>query len=219
VKAAMFLLALSASAQYRANYPYSVLPGGLEGVAVEQVTDPVAREAWNNVKALSPACLRAGAYFLQYRRGADVGWTATSRKIAAGEPVLADQQGHILRLRCGNGISKAPRLPLVPFAPPGPVEEERRIVEWLEPPGMVPTAPLISLVVDLPPYPHVMEPPPPDTRVGGFLVPIVPRWWGHGPLVPVVDDSRPLPGTAPEPVSWVMVGLGLAMLTANRRSK
>ena len=195
---------LPATAQYRTVYPYSVLPGGIAGTNLDQVQDPVARQAWDGVKALSAACLRPGRYYLQYRKGDQVGWTKEPRLIKAGEPVMVDQASHILRVRCGNGISKTPRLPLVPFVPPTPGDDDEQLIEWSDPPQLSPAPPWTPGLVDLPPDPVSKLPFVPFTPIPSPTPPLI------GPVP--FDPLDPAPVVTPEPGMWLLLGLGLVLL-------
>ncbi len=211
-----FLLAFPLAAQYRTVYPFSVLPGGLDGINVEQarLSDPSLVIAWAGIRALSPACLREGKFYVQFRRGVETGWTADARHIDKGEPVVVDQEGHILRMRCGNQLSPRPAYPLFPN-PPAP-KDDRRTVEWVEPPYLLPRLPLAPyLVAELPPVPEAGEPrvhpPTPfeDNRIAPpFVVPvIIPAGVPFRPVVPVA----PVAHVVPEPSYLWLAG---AMLFA-----
>lgn len=207
------VLCISASAEDRLRYPLSVFPGGIQGIDFqrEKLSDPALMRAWGGVGELSPATLRSGMYYLQYRRGDQVGWTSEPRFILAGERVMVDQSGSILRLRCGNGISAAPKLPLVTFAVPLDEAHELALAHKIRPSLAIYEEPSLRASADNPIlFPPQDEParPLPVDKIGDGMIPIVPlvvipRRRHHERFV-----SVPLVVT-PEPGRGVMILTGL----------
>jgi hypothetical protein len=226
----------------KAVYPYSVLPGGLIGVNLERVkfADSVLSRAWSGVGQLSPASLRAGFYYIQYRKGDQTGWTKEPRKIAAGEPVMVDQAGSILRVRCGNGISGRARLPLVPFVPPPAGLPEIPLMVQLPPSEIRPDLPLaglppvqlLPLLPQLPFAPSGDQPAFPITRPDqptavlppDVSVPLVPVYIPPGqvaagqPGPPAIFVPPPPVGLgAPEPGTWALLLIGFITFFTTER--
>lgn len=194
----------------RIVYPYSVVPGGITATP-----------------DLSQAELRAGLYYLQYRKDDQTGWTKTPRLIRAGEPVLVDQKGSILRVRCGNGISKAPRLPLVTFVPPTPQQEIVAAPTIFEPDvvAFIPEPSPVLASAELPPYEDEVGPLPvahrpvyapavtAARRVTGFQ----PATW-IGPIRIQRLYAPPVRSSIPEPGTFVLM-VGAAVWGFGRKGK
>lgn len=110
----------------RRVYPYSIVPGGLQGRAelVQAVmTDKVVAAHYAGF-AVHKASLRSvgkpRAVYVSYRKGGQVYWTSKKMMLAEGETLLSDGQ-HELRARCGNRIADTPQLPV---EVKGPSEQE-----------------------------------------------------------------------------------------------
>jgi len=110
----------------RRVYPYSIVPGGLQGRAelVQVVKDDKVVAAHYAGFAVHKAKLRSvdkpRAVYVSYRKGEQVYWTSKKMMLAAGETLLSDGQ-HDIRARCGNRIADTPQLPVEAR---GPSEEE-----------------------------------------------------------------------------------------------
>jgi len=100
----------------RANYNYSVIPGGAHSAqelahAIE--TDVVVADHYRDVdpQTMRPERVAAERYaYVSYRKNDRVFWTKNKVRIYEGETVLSNGQTEI-RARCGNAISLAPLLP------------------------------------------------------------------------------------------------------------
>lgn len=101
----------------RRVYPYSIVPGGLQGRAelVQVVKDDKVVAAHYAGFAVHKARLRSvdkpRAVYVSYRKGEQVYWTSKKMMLAAGETLLSDGQ-HDIRARCGNRIADTPQLPV-----------------------------------------------------------------------------------------------------------
>jgi len=110
----------------RRVYPYSIVPGGLNGRAelVQAVMADKVVAAHYAGFAVHKASLRSvgkpRAVYVSYRKGGQVYWTSKKVMLAEGEAVLSDGE-HDIRARCGNRIADTPQLPV---EVKGPSEEE-----------------------------------------------------------------------------------------------
>jgi len=110
----------------RRVYPYSIVPGGLNGRAelVQAVMADKVVAAHYAGFAVHKASLRSvakpRAVYVSYRKGGQVYWTSKKVMLAQGETLLSDGE-HDIRARCGNRIAETPQLPV---EVKGPSEQE-----------------------------------------------------------------------------------------------
>jgi hypothetical protein len=110
----------------RRVYPYSIVPGGLNGRAelVQAVMADKVVAAHYAGFAVHKASLRSvgkpRAVYVSYRKGGQVYWTSKKVMLAEGETLLSDGE-HDIRARCGNRIADTPQLPV---EVKGPGEQE-----------------------------------------------------------------------------------------------
>ncbi len=106
----------SVSLPSRANFNYSVIPGGARSaqeLAHAIDTDSVVAGAYRDVdpETMRPWIVRAERLaYVSYRKNDRVFWTKKKVRIYEGETILTNGQTEI-RGRCGNGISMEPLLP------------------------------------------------------------------------------------------------------------
>ena len=109
-------------AAQRANYNYSVIPGGaFTGQELERAVnrDPVVAEHYKDLNAstMHPEILKEDRLaYVSYRVGDRVYWTSKKVRIRSGETILTNGQRQI-RARCGNCISLEPLMPTSPDEP------------------------------------------------------------------------------------------------------
>jgi len=110
----------------RRVYPYSIVPGGLNGRAelVQAVmADKVVAAHYAGFDVHKASLRRVGkprAVYVSYRKGEQVYWTSKKMMLAEGETLLSDGE-HDIRARCGNRIADTPQLPV---EVKGPSEQE-----------------------------------------------------------------------------------------------
>jgi hypothetical protein len=207
-----------AAAAGRPIYRYSIVPGGVrssEEVVAAMARDPIVATHYAGVRtgALRPDRLATPQLaHVSYRIGNAVYWTRRAIALPAGEHVVTDGQT-VIRARCGNIISMDALTPTSEAEPPPPEFDLR----------VEPFAPGEGSPLDPPPFDLRVEPyaagrgvplgqppgPPPDPPGP----PGVPTPYGSDP-----PPESPLP--VPEPSTWVLVAIGLAvaLITHHRRS-
>lgn len=220
--------AVPESAQTRAIYHYSVVPGGVysgDEVALA-MTDPVVADHYDG---LVPADVRRETVasdrfaYVSYRKDDKIYWTRNKVRISAGETMLTDGTTEI-RARCGNCVSSEPQLP-VSESEPDPRELERTGAAFFRARGprfAVAIAPPLMGVDDpgviapeepasdphatthqpvAPPWPGAASPTPPHPALGELVVPAVPPDPGGSPTLaspPALSEAPPLP----EDIAW-----------------
>jgi hypothetical protein len=109
-------------AKLRAEYPLSLIPGGVTSdgdVEAARAKDPVLADHYAEVGFLRPAFLPRDQWlYASYRQGGSIVWTSSRVPVRAGELVLVDRSGNLVRGRCGNRLSDTPRAPVGSFAEP-----------------------------------------------------------------------------------------------------
>ncbi len=140
----------------RKVYRYSVIPGGVyssDELARARRLDSVVAAHYADFgdrvrvqPAASPAL-----FYISYRKGDRVYWTAKKHRIPKGEALLTDGK-HLARTRCGNRLALFPQLPTLTIDEPS--ENQLAGIHPPENPlaGM-PLAPLISPGLDVPEFP------------------------------------------------------------------
>ena len=107
---------------HRKVFQHSVIPGGVYSgaeLARARRTDPVVARHYldfgvdGRVSRLS----RDELVYVSYRRGSKVFWTQRKHRVCAGEAVVRDAKGNLARSRCGNRLSKTPKLPTAETEP------------------------------------------------------------------------------------------------------
>lgn len=207
----LIFLSLPLAAQYRIVYPLSVVPGGIDDSTVNE-------HIKRSEDLYRPAVLRRGRYYLEYSQAGLVAWTSEPKELAQGTDVFVNVRGEIKRARCGNGLSKVPRLPhLTAPLPPDTVLETPRIVDIAPPYVIPPHLPLIAhlLPPDLPIFVSRPDSPPefPDAIPPITLRPNspAPYWVPPVSISPGLFMPIPPPAAAvPEPsYKWLLIGLAL----------
>jgi hypothetical protein len=107
----------------RAEYPLSLIPGGVrsdDDLEAARASDPLLAAHYADVGFLRPAFLAQDRlFYASYRQGSSIVWTRSPIPVRAGEPILADRSGNLIRGRCGNRLSETAHLP-VGFVEPSP---------------------------------------------------------------------------------------------------
>lgn len=195
-------------AQYRTIYPLSVVPGGIDATTVnEHIT--------HTEDFFHYAVLRGGRYYVQFVQESTAVWSRESKEIPRGTECFVNRYGVIKRSRCGNELSKIPRLPhLTAPLPPDKVLDTPLVV-YLEPmpPWLFPVRmPEIGHLLPEPELPtYISHPEYPPDFPAIVLKPSVtpPSYWmqppaigaGFIPAVPLHPVSAvPEPGSA-----WLMI--------------
>lgn len=202
------LLPVSLSAQYRTIYPYSVVPGGIDATTVnEHIT--------KYEDLYRPAVLRRGRYYLEYNQAGLVAWTDEPKELAQATDVFVNVRGEIKRARCGNGLSKVPRLPhLIAPLPPDKVLDTPLVV-YLEPmpPWLFPVRmPEIGHLLPEPELPtYISHPDSPPDFPAIVLKPSVtpPPYWMQPPaigagFIPAIP-LRPVSAVPESGSAWLMI--------------
>ena len=125
VQAAASVLRSSAPAQASAArpvYPYSIIPGGVSGVAelkriIRSDRVVAAHYASFNVDAATEVTVtKPRAVYVSYRKGEQVFWTAKKIMLVQGETLLTDGANE-MRARCANRISDVAQFPVETHGP------------------------------------------------------------------------------------------------------
>jgi len=162
----------------RSEYPLSLIPGGVrsdDDLEAARVSDPLLAAHYDDVGFLRPAFLaKDQLFYASYRQGSSIVWTRSRILVRAGETILADRSGNLIRGRCGNRLSETPHLP-VGFVEPSPPMIETPEISFapditmpdisadhlamaslpafpsIEAPGVPPAVPHIATTLPLPP--------------------------------------------------------------------
>ena len=219
-------------AQKRGVYPYSVVPGGVDGP--DDLRRAAAHDAvvWQHYARFQYEHARlirateAHEVYLSYRLRNRIFWTRKKFRLHLGELLLTDGQ-ITARARCGNQVSESPK-PEVSEEEPAADVFDRPVAE-LEPPPLPIRS---SLLPPSLPGAEPMSPQGPHLFTGGFVFPYIPFGLpapphlcetaaqeqyedSHGiidnekkekPCVP----TRHKPPVAPEPSTLVLISSGLA---------
>jgi len=219
-------------AQKRGVYPYSVVPGGVEGPddlrrAAEHdaiVWQHYARFQYEHAQLIRAT--EAREVYLSYRLRDRIFWTRKKARLHVGELLLTD--GKITaRARCGNQVSESPK-PEVSEEEPAEDVLDKPVAE-LEPPPLPIRS---SLLPPSLPGAEPVSPQGPQLFTGGFGFPYIP----YGVPVPrgvcetaaqeqfeeshgIVDNEknekpcvphRHKPPVVPEPSTLLLISSGLA---------
>lgn len=201
-------------------YPYSVVPGGVQGP--DELREAAARDYvvrrhyagfdYNHARLVRAR--EAREVYLSYRIRDRVFWTRRKIRLHLGEWLLTD--GKITaRARCGNQISDTAKPEVSNEEPEEDVLD--RTVAQIEPGPSFPIRPLLA-----PPDLPGGEPAPPKLFAGTFFFPYVPVGVPIGSKVCSVEDEivskhcRPKrhhkPPVVPEPSTMVLTASGLAFI-------
>lgn len=218
----------------RPVYPYSLVPGGIANeteFVLRRASDPVLNAHYREFGAhvTLRSLPRDRWMYASYRIGDQIYWTRHAVLVHGGETVLTDGQ-HLIRTRCGNNLSSAPRKP-TRFIEPPTVSSDNSVTPVLLPdlPSQVPVSknsdpglPGIELPLPEPPRdpPELREPSPLLPRSPApILLPRSPApIFIGGPLIgPDVSPRVPLrtpqlPLLAPEPATWALIAIGLGLI-------
>jgi hypothetical protein len=228
--------------QLRLEYPFSLIPGGVSSdteLEAARSADPILAEHYADVGFLRPAILSHDQLlYASYRQGGrqdgrqdgrqggSIVWTSSPIRVRAGEMVLADRSGNLVRGRCGNRLSDTPRQP-VAFVPPAERAFEMPEVSFIEPP-VLPQSLLNPdmAFVSFPPFP-VLETPASGKRIRSVPVTVAPpaAGWTEEPVASATMPfgavalasthypGLPHPAVAPEPGSvWLLVVGGMILV-------
>jgi len=106
----------------RPVYPYSIIPGGVSGVAelkriIRSDRVVAAHYASFNVDAATEVTVtKPRAVYVSYRKGEQVFWTAKKIMLVQGETLLTDGANE-MRARCANRISDVAQFPVETHGP------------------------------------------------------------------------------------------------------
>ena len=219
-----------ADPEIRTEYPFSLIPGGVASDAeleAARAADPTLAKHYADVGFLRPAFLGHDQWrYASYREGPSIVWTDARIRVRAGEIVLADRSGNLIRGRCGNRLSDTPQFPVGFIQPPEAFFETPEI-SFVEPPLLPHTLRDDITFVSFPPFPPIEAPvlngpirPVPTTVTGGSEWPtgnpVAPVFVGAPPVlvVPPFSLAPPPPAHAPvvtpEPNSaWLLFSGGI----------
>jgi hypothetical protein len=213
-------------------YPYSLIPGGVgsngEFQAYRKV-DPVLAGHYAGMDSLAVNRLATDEWlYASYRAADGIYWTKKPLLVHGGEAVLTDGE-NMVRMRCGNRLSKEAQTPVRKFEPPEVAtdealpEEEVRALE--SPPEIALTAP------DGPGLPGLQ----PQEWPGKSPAKMIANRKAKSPTVqtssrfgrdpgPVISSAPGYGGKCcggsvsqifvPEPGTWLMISSGLAVALA-----
>lgn len=106
---------LAYQATHRKVYPHSIIAGGVysaEELSRARRIDPVVAEHYadfgEDIRATQLS--HDQLVYVSYRKAEKVYWTKTKHLVCKGEAVVTDGK-NIARSRCGNRLSKTPKLP------------------------------------------------------------------------------------------------------------
>lgn len=106
----------------RVEYPLALVPGGIgsdDDLEAARAADPLLAAHYADVGFLRPAFLiQDRLFYASYRQGSRIVWTSSPIPVRAGESILGDRSGNLIRGRCGNRLSETPRLPTGFVEPP-----------------------------------------------------------------------------------------------------
>ncbi|MBZ5654808.1 MAG: PEP-CTERM sorting domain-containing protein [Acidobacteriia bacterium] len=218
--------------QKRGVYPYSVVPGGVDGpdglrraAAHDAVVwQHYARFQYEHARLLRAT--QAREVYLSYRLRNRIFWTRKKFRLHLGELLLTD--GEITaRARCGNQVSETPKLQVSEEEPAEDVLDKP--VAELEPPPLPIRS---SLLPPSLPGANPASPQGPQLFTGGFVFPYIPFGMPAPPHVcetasqeqhegslGVIDNEKEekpcvpphrKPPVVPEPSTWILISSGLA---------
>lgn len=215
----------------RAVYPLSLVPGGIrsdDDLENARASDPLLAAHYVDVGFLRPAFLtRDTLLYASFRQGSAIVWTNSRILIHAGEAVLSDRSGNLIRGRCGNRLSQPPRQPVAFADPAQSVFDAPEISFPAEPLLPIVSADHLAMVL-LPAFPPIEEPrtaavipPPPASALPGIptMSPNPRERYAEtltGPELTSIPGPGPPPArvTAPEPGTGIMLWVGGAVLIA-----
>jgi hypothetical protein len=204
----------SSSEPQRAVFPYSVIPGGVRDARelTAAVTDPVVARHYADFRLADAHTIRLERptpMYVSYRIRDQVYWTRDRVLIPEGEALISDGQ-NLARERCGNRLSRSPRMPVLASEP---TREQFEDVSFV-PPLLADLDPLDSSDPAPQSLPELTwEPKLSSSAMGEPL--IIPPPAGTG-------SAAPSPAAAPEPGSRTLLlegalfcGLAFAFLRRN----
>jgi len=211
----------------RAEYPLSLIPGGVtsdDDLEAARASDPLLAAHYADVGFLRPAFLAQDhLFYASYRQGSSIVWTSSRIPVRAGETILADRSGNLIRGRCGNRLSETPHLPVGFVEPSQPILETPEIsfapditapdisadhlamvslpaLPSIDAPAATPKVPNIATTLPVPPE------LPPESAFDNFSI--------FGPVIPAAVAKPRLPGKipAPEPDTAAMLTAGILLI-------
>lgn len=201
---------------HRKVYPYSVIPGGVQGAADLKnslTNDSVVAKHYEDFEVERARVIQLNQdrlLYVSYRLGNRVFWTNKPLLLPKGEAVLTDGE-HLARTRCGNRLSEAPAGPVLAAGPEFEAGPPEVAEAFPGAPALVgpPALPFPPLPTSAPPTTSVAPPGSPLPPGGGIIVP---------PIVPVPGGgSTPPPVQTPEPQMWLMLSAGLTGIWLGRK--
>jgi hypothetical protein len=201
---------------HRKVYPYSVIPGGVQGAADLKnslTNDSVVAKHYEDFEVERTHVIHLNQdrlLYVSYRLGNRVFWTKKPLLLLKGEAVLTDGE-HLARTRCGNRLSEAPAGPVLAAGPEFEAGPPEVAEAFPGAPALVgpPALPFPPLPTSAPPTTSVAPPGSPLPPGGGIIVP---------PIVPVPGGgSTPPPVQTPEPQMWLMLSAGLTGIWLGRK--
>ncbi len=224
------------SLEIRAQYPLSLIPGGLKSdveLEAARAGDPILAEHYADVGFLHPISLARDQWlYASYRQGRSIVWTTSPILVHANELVLTDRYGNLVRGRCGNRLSDTPRAPSA-FVEPVETTSETPEISFVDAPSLMPGSNDLAAVA-FPPIPAFeiaqgAETPRVPTTVAASSDWPAQEFLDAGPFSPVIPFYTPAraanlhPAIAPEPDSrFLLLGgaivIAVFVWKANRRA-
>lgn len=215
---------MSERKEFRSVYPYSLVPGGVTSETEFEAVrdkDELLDKHYGDIGFLhNTASAGDQLLYASYRKRGHIYWTRTPVRVHAGEALLEDRFGNLVRVRCGNRLSAVPQMPVEAVEPPE-VGEDIAKVEFVEPTLLPATTPGKDPVLALPaPFMPLDQDKPIELGQGWTVLTSTKLPGADWSAFGLLDQSAaPLvfsrPGGAatymptPEPGSWLMlVGAG-----------
>jgi hypothetical protein len=198
--------AVHSRALRRPVYPYSLIPGGVSGVAslkAAMASDPrLAAQfpgfAFSRARVIH---LQGRLAYVSFRKNGQVSWTNKLQRLA-DDDVITDGT-YTIRMRCGNGVSYLPQVPTDPAI-------TSDLLDTPIPGASVPNAPDVPQLTGTPAGPQIEVdalPPPPAGQLPG-VAPLPPVYIASGQ--PFTPRSSPI--AIPEPPAWQFTLLALGAI-------
>jgi hypothetical protein len=187
---------------HRRIYQHSVIPGGVYSgleLARARRTDPVVAAHYGDFGS-DTRLVRLSQdelVYVSYRKANKVFWTKKKHRVCEGEAVLTDGKNNVARARCGNRLSKTPKLPTDKTEPPQSALDTPRIPSGSPDSGAGPLEATNLPLPGLDPFPPTLtgaaprdEPSP--LVSSGASKEVLPPPAGFFPSVSPVFGSAPL---------------------------
>jgi hypothetical protein len=209
-------------------YPYSIIPNGVfSGKELRTVllSDPIAAAHYADFRVESARAIhlnRATQFYVSYRLGNRIYWTAKKLTLPKGETILTDGE-HALRSRCGNRISEFPAGPTSAAEPLAELTGAPFVPSRIDiPPESLPSQPVSWDELFGSPFVVALNSAPATATSGpgGTLIP-PPFWCCGGSGTPGSNNPIPPPPpvVTPEPGTLVLLAFGMASIALLNRSR